>query len=275
MDALGWADVERTDFWASFFDISDGAEDRTLVIADLDRIARRYRDRDPHDWVASVRRKRPYFVALVRNRKGERCADWVDDLVRHSDLRVSVCRNTRRGELRRCLTEARSALDPHALTEVRYSSRTDRLWVVYGDGTTGSVRWADLGMAGLRDTLVPESATVGSRGAAVELLTTGGELFEVDAGSIKAVVDSAHAQDVARRAATSDLTVGQRVREARRAAGCSQKDLETRTGIDQAIISKLERGKHQPRVDTLRRIADGLQMTLSEILVAEPPDARS
>ena len=43
-------------------------------------------------------------------------------------------------------------------------------------------------------------------------------------------------------------------------------ELSRRTGFDQAVISRLERGKHRPRIDTLRRIARALDMTVSQVL---------
>lgn len=42
----------------------------------------------------------------------------------------------------------------------------------------------------------------------------------------------------------------------------TQKELSERTGIYQAEISKLERGIGNPSVQTLKRIADGLDMDL-------------
>lgn len=49
---------------------------------------------------------------------------------------------------------------------------------------------------------------------------------------------------------------------ARQAAGLSQQELSMRTGITQADISKLESGKANPSIRTLRRIATALNKTL-------------
>ena len=50
---------------------------------------------------------------------------------------------------------------------------------------------------------------------------------------------------------------------ARAAAGISQKQLATLTGIDQSDLSKIERGIANPSVGTLERIADALGGHLS------------
>lgn len=44
----------------------------------------------------------------------------------------------------------------------------------------------------------------------------------------------------------------------RNEAGMTQKDLAERTGIRQSNISRIESGSSSPRIDTLRKIAEGL-----------------
>lgn len=52
---------------------------------------------------------------------------------------------------------------------------------------------------------------------------------------------------------------------ARKKVGISQVELAKRTGIDQADISKLERGLSNPSVLTLSRLAEAMDMKLSII----------
>lgn len=59
------------------------------------------------------------------------------------------------------------------------------------------------------------------------------------------------------------MVVADAVRHARANAGLSQKELAARTGIDQADISKLERGLSNPSILTLERIAKALNAKLS------------
>ena len=58
------------------------------------------------------------------------------------------------------------------------------------------------------------------------------------------------------------LKVGNTLQEARARAGLTQVELSKRCGIDQAEISRIERGMANPSVETLERIATGLNMQL-------------
>ena len=57
-------------FWGSFASRSDELPEGVLVLGDLGTIVRRYTQSRPHEWIASVREKRPYFVGLVRTKTG-------------------------------------------------------------------------------------------------------------------------------------------------------------------------------------------------------------
>jgi len=50
--------------------------------------------------------------------------------------------------------------------------------------------------------------------------------------------------------------------DARITQNLTQKQLSERTGINQADISKLENGTRNPSLNMLKRLADGLDMTL-------------
>ena len=60
--------------------------------------------------------------------------------------------------------------------------------------------------------------------------------------------------------------------DARHASGLTQKELAERTGIAQGDISKLEKGNANPSLKTLKRLADGMGMTLK---IAFEPQARA
>ncbi len=59
------------------------------------------------------------------------------------------------------------------------------------------------------------------------------------------------------------------LKQARRAARLSQRDLAARTGIDQAVIGRIEAGTTSPRFDTLERLLEATGHRLG--LVSEPP----
>ena len=50
--------------------------------------------------------------------------------------------------------------------------------------------------------------------------------------------------------------------KARKSQNLTQKELAERTGINQADISKLENGTRNPSVNLLKRLAEGMGMTL-------------
>ena len=64
----------------------------------------------------------------------------------------------------------------------------------------------------------------------------------------------------------------QAIIDARHASGLTQKELAERTGIAQGDISKLEKGNANPSLKTLKRLADGMGMTLK---IAFEPQARA
>jgi len=269
---LGCYSTEEPEFWARAFrrDRRRPAREGTLVVGDLFHIARRYEARSPHEWTSAVRTSRPFFLAFVRTRRDEAYAWIVDDLVRRSDLRITVCRGGPSSrEARECLAEAISALEPDSLLDVRVSPDRDRVRVEFVDGTAGELEWERLGVdEARRGGLVLESATVGGRGKTVELLTHDGDLFEIDAASIRALLDAGFSETLRHLAARSDSSVGTRLRAARREAGVTQTALAERIGVDQAVISRLERGVHRPRLDTLARVAEGLNLSVPQLLSA-------
>jgi DNA-binding XRE family transcriptional regulator len=176
-----------------------------------------------------------------------------------------VCRDLER-QLEGCILGAISALEPHSIIDVRYSTSTNKLLIQFGDSVTGQVDLKQLGLDDQIDALLLETATVGDRGGAVEIVRRDGELFEIDAEAIRAITDAGFASLLASEAKRSDKKIGEHVRSARISARLTQLQVSKKTGIDQAIISKLERGLHQPRVDTLERIAIALGISISELL---------
>ena len=59
-----------------------------------------------------------------------------------------------------------------------------------------------------------------------------------------------------------EMDVIRAIVEARTSQDMTQKELAERTGINQADISKLENGTRNPSLKLLKRLADGMDMTL-------------
>lgn len=63
------------------------------------------------------------------------------------------------------------------------------------------------------------------------------------------------------------LIVGQAIAEAREEKGMSQRDLSSASGVMQADISKIEKGKGNPTLTTLQKIAKSLGKTVASFLL--------
>jgi transcriptional regulator with XRE-family HTH domain len=61
--------------------------------------------------------------------------------------------------------------------------------------------------------------------------------------------------------------LGALLRAQRQAKGLSLRELATRTGISNAYLSELERGRHEPSLSVLRAIASALDTPLGLMLV--------
>ncbi len=59
------------------------------------------------------------------------------------------------------------------------------------------------------------------------------------------------------------LEVGERVRDAREAAGLSQRELAARMGTSQAAVARLEAGGTGATLTTLQKVASALDLTVS------------
>lgn len=60
--------------------------------------------------------------------------------------------------------------------------------------------------------------------------------------------------------------IGRNVAEARRRSGLSQVELSKRVPMCQQDVSRLERGLHCPRIETLLRFARALEVPLGNLL---------
>src|SRR5438094_9934954 len=66
--------------------------------------------------------------------------------------------------------------------------------------------------------------------------------------------------------ADDGIRVGMRLREARSAAGLSQSELEQISGIPKARLSRYENGHVEPSIQTLNRLARGLNVCGASLL---------
>jgi XRE family transcriptional regulator, regulator of sulfur utilization len=70
-------------------------------------------------------------------------------------------------------------------------------------------------------------------------------------------------------AARARFKIGARLLEARLAAGLTQQELASASGVAQADISRIERGQSNPTTDTLGALAAPLGVTLDFVVASE------
>ena len=65
---------------------------------------------------------------------------------------------------------------------------------------------------------------------------------------------------------TAAISIGPRVKALREAGGLSLRDLAERSGVSAPMLSQVERGETSPTLAVAARIADGLDLRLSQLL---------
>lgn len=66
------------------------------------------------------------------------------------------------------------------------------------------------------------------------------------------------------------VSLGVRIRSLRKAKRLSQEALAERSGLNPKYIGQIERAETNPSIETLRRIADGLGVNLSDLFAFLP-----
>jgi len=224
---------------------------------------------DSRYWTRLVRRTKLFLIAFVRSDRDQKYAGLVDDVMRASDARLTVW-TLRKAEpklVNACVKRAIATIDPFAVLDIRCSDSGESLWIQFGDGLSGVLKWKDMNLTRSEADLLPDTLTVAADDPqTVELQDSKGVRFEIDSRSLRALVDPTFSQSLKREAEKEMTEVGERLKSKRSALKVSQEELARRTGLEQGLISKLECGKHQPRFDTLRTYAEGLGLSVADLL---------
>ena len=67
------------------------------------------------------------------------------------------------------------------------------------------------------------------------------------------------------RSSPANLVLGRAIRSAREAAGYTQESFAERIGVGYRNYGSIERGEYNRTVDTLAKVAAGLELRLSEL----------
>lgn len=269
MERLGHPASSYRGFWSALHSTSYGdLPARLIVMADLFRLAAVFSRTDVQAWTDCFQTVSPLLVAFVHRREDERCAHLIDDLLRASASRLwvySLGRSVRR-DVHACLSKVVDRLDPEAVIDVRYSETDKTVWIEFADGLRRSIPWAALNFSNVRPALRPQTIRVGDTPDTLQMVDAKGGLFDMDTAALRAMVDSRVAKAHVAVAEAALANLGERLRARREQAGVTQTDLARRSGLTQEMISNLERGQHEPRIATLQKFADGLGISVVELL---------
>jgi transcriptional regulator with XRE-family HTH domain len=64
--------------------------------------------------------------------------------------------------------------------------------------------------------------------------------------------------------------LGRNLRDARRKLGLTQEEVAHRSGVHPTEVSRIEGGKRDPRVSTLERLADAVEVPPGQLLKRSP-----
>jgi DNA-binding XRE family transcriptional regulator len=129
--------------------------------------------------------------------------------------------------------------------------------VTFRSGHTYRVAAARLGVAGRVG-----FATVGQDPRAVVLGLLDGEMIDLPSTAVLTLAEPAYRAAVTRRAGS----VGERARALRLAAGRTATDVAGAAGMARSNLARLEAGTHEPRLGTLRRIAEALGVPIDALV---------
>jgi len=120
-----------------------------------------------------------------------------------------------------------------------------------------------------RPALRPETIHIGDHPETRDLLDVRGRPFQIDSAAIRALLDTKFAKNVYAASEAATATLRDRLRARREAAGLTQTQIAGCSGLTQEMISNLERGKHQPRFETLERYAKALGLSVAALVDTE------
>jgi DNA-binding XRE family transcriptional regulator len=151
------------------------------------------------------------------------------------------------------------------VTEAKFLGLDAVLYVRFGDGLERAVPWKSLPFA-RRVAMEPTKARAGHGGETVVLGDETGREVDLSAQSLRAALDDQYRAALRRADDGERRLVGARIRAVRESAGLSQLELSRRSGVAQESLSRIETGLRDPRLGTLRRLAQGMGLSLNQLL---------
>ena len=159
-----------------------------------------------------------------------------------------------------------AGIDPNSIIDARFADDTNSLWLEFGDGRTTILDGSRLGLDEVEPALIPSSVTVSDDLDSIQVLRRDGSLFDIDSTAVRSLIDGELSNRLDKTAGDITDNLGLRLKDKRKGLGLTQAELARQSGLEQALISKMEQGKHQPRFTTLSKVAKGLNLSVTELL---------
>jgi DNA-binding XRE family transcriptional regulator len=151
------------------------------------------------------------------------------------------------------------------VTDAKFLGLDSVLYVRFGDGLERAIPWASLPFSRAL-AMQPASAYVGNGGETVVLGDETGREVDVSAESLRAALDDKYRVALRRADEGERKLMGATIRLVRESASLSQVELLRRSGVAQESLSRIETGHSNPRLGTLRRLAQGMGLSLNQLL---------
>lgn len=268
---------ERKDFWSHIKDEQKSGFGHSIIFSDFSQLVRQIKKIGEDSWPYIVQRNNAYFFTFIRNHKDEKMASHIDDLVKLSYNKLSVCDAPIIGkskklsgafekELQRVLN---TFLHPNAIKYAHLHKQRKSFIIEFNDGLFGEVTFHDLDISDEIDQLMLDTLRINEFGNAIEIFNHSGEIFDIDGEVLRYFLSDKTKEEIKEYSFESAHHIGELVKAVRKSQKLTQIELSKVTGIDQSIVSKIENGKHLPRIDTIERIAKGFDLSVTNFLNAQ------
>ena len=161
------------------------------------------------------------------------------------------------------------AIEPVA---VAYGAGDSGVFVRFRDGLTGFIPFERFVASVMLDELLPEQVVIEPYGKAISIPMKNGEDYDIDPLVVRSYLDVDTKHRLKQLEVKYAKEWGDRIRALRKSERWTQVELSSRSGLDQAVISKLERGIHYPRPETLEKIARAFSLPVIDMLTEEEDD---
>jgi DNA-binding XRE family transcriptional regulator len=140
----------------------------------------------------------------------------------------------------------------------------DGIELSFADGLKGLIPYAEVPEVKTREAI---SGLELPNPYEMVLQTAGGESVEIPWDFARHHCDPTYRPLIEAQARQARESLGGRIRERREAAGLTQAELSSRAGVGRATLTRIEKGEHSPRTETLTAIARALEVEVADLIL--------